>query len=436
MAIITKRRKAFTVVHQVIDENGHNKQVHETFYDYNQALKRKKQIENDSDMINIDSESTIVDFFYQYTSIVGIKEWSITRYESTMGIINNYLEPVLNSMKIKDINDDFASWIIKEMSKTKAIGKRHQRATLYMPASMQYAAYLFLKKSFDYLISQKLIETNGFHDCIVIKPSSNKRKQEWNISILDQILKQCERVSLFLFIHLVFATGFDIKEVLALNWDNISNEQDNFYIQSNTLIERMNINSSDRIQKKRIIENYGSHGFNNTNTTTILYLKEKGVKTAKIHPKLYNLLMLWKEKQSKGISEHENQHRLIFTYFDGRPIDSRTMSKYYDQIIKQMNTSKLSIATLKNFGVSKRKNGIGTIADLYYDCYQTDNLPERKQNGEIQKKEIESLTVQSERIKNYLPKQSSVDVSILIHELNSNPELKAALIKKLEAEQQ
>lgn len=54
----------------------------------------------------------------------------------------------------------------------------------------------------------------------------------------------------------------------------------------------------------------------------------------------------------------------------------------------------------------------------------------------FKKKEIESLTVQSERIKNYLPKQSSVDVSILIHELNSNPELKAALIKKLEAEQQ
>ena len=32
----------------MIDENGHNKQVHETFYDYNQALKRKKQIEKSS----------------------------------------------------------------------------------------------------------------------------------------------------------------------------------------------------------------------------------------------------------------------------------------------------------------------------------------------------------------------------------------------------
>lgn len=435
MAIITKRRKAFTVVHQVIDEHGHNKQVHETFYDYNQALKRKKQIESNSEMIDVNLDSSIVDFLNQYTSIVGIDEWSIIRYESTMGIINNYLNPILINMKIKDIDDDFADWIVKKMSKTRAIGKRHQNATLYMPESMQYAAYLFLKKSFDYLISRKLIKKNGFHDCIVNKPSSDKRKNQWNISVLDQVLKHCDRISIFLFVHLIFATGFDIKEVLALSWDDISSEQNDFYIQSNKLIERMNVNSAETVFKDRIIKNYGSHCFNNTNTTTILYVKEKGVKTARIHPKLHNLLLLWKEKQAKGISEYENQHRLIFTYFDGRPINSRTMSKYYDQIVKQMKISKLSIATLKNFGVSKRKNGAGTIADLYYEYYQTATLPERKQSSEIQKKEVESLTVQSERIKSYLPKQSSVDVSILIHELNNNPELKEALIKKLEAEQ-
>ena len=32
----------------------------------------------------------------------------------------------------------------------------------------------------DYLISKKLIKKNGFHDCIVNKPSSDKRKNEWN----------------------------------------------------------------------------------------------------------------------------------------------------------------------------------------------------------------------------------------------------------------
>ena len=46
MAIITKRRKAFTVIYQQVDENGVCKQIYETYYDYQSALVRKNEVEN------------------------------------------------------------------------------------------------------------------------------------------------------------------------------------------------------------------------------------------------------------------------------------------------------------------------------------------------------------------------------------------------------
>lgn len=44
MAIITKRRKAYSVVYQKVDENGVTKQIWETYYDYSSALVRKEKL--------------------------------------------------------------------------------------------------------------------------------------------------------------------------------------------------------------------------------------------------------------------------------------------------------------------------------------------------------------------------------------------------------
>lgn len=436
MAIIAKRRKAYSVIYQKQNVEGKIQQVHETFYDYSQALKRKNQIESNSNQIEINMESTIIDFLNQYTSIVGFSEWSISRYESNIGIINNYLNPILKNKKIKDIDDNFAKWLMEEFNHAKAIGKRHQCADKTMPETMKYAAYTFLKKSFDYLVSNNFINVNGFHDISMSKAPSKNKSVEWNINILDQVLQNCERISIFLFVHLIFATGFNIKEVLALTWDDLSICDNQHIVKSNKIIERMNLNSIENMSKDNIIKKYASHGFNNTSTAIILYMKEKGIKQAVIHPKLYNLLMMWKKQQEKGINEQENQYGLIFTYFDGNPIDSRTMSKYYDQVIEQANLPKVTITTLKNYGISKRKNGKGTIAELYYDLYQTESLPVRKKTKEIHKKDIESLAFRSAKIKEFLPNPNMIDVSMLVENLKSNELLKQELIKQLKATEQ
>ena len=76
MAIITKRRKAFTVIYQQVDENGVCKQIYETYYDYQSALVRKNEVENTNDVneMNIDLNTTIKDFLIQYVAKIGIHQ--------------------------------------------------------------------------------------------------------------------------------------------------------------------------------------------------------------------------------------------------------------------------------------------------------------------------------------------------------------------------
>lgn len=73
MAIIIKRRKAYSVIYQKVDDNGVTKQVWETYYDYSSSLVRKRETENEGIHIKVDirPNTTILNFLVQYASKIG-----------------------------------------------------------------------------------------------------------------------------------------------------------------------------------------------------------------------------------------------------------------------------------------------------------------------------------------------------------------------------
>ena len=148
----------------------------ETYYDYSSALVRKREIENEGVHItmNIKPNTTILNFLVQYATKIGRNQWSSSRYESNMGVLNNYISQVVGNTKIKDIKSDFAIKTMNQLEKTPAIGKRNQRKTEYIPNSMLRACYALLKSSFDYLVGQQLIGSNPFYE--QASPKSCKRK--------------------------------------------------------------------------------------------------------------------------------------------------------------------------------------------------------------------------------------------------------------------
>lgn len=439
MAIITKRRKAFTVIYQRVDENGVSKAIYETYYDYHSALARKNEVENTNnfDEMNIDLNTTIKDFLVQYVAKIGIHQWSNSRYESNNGLINNYISKVIGKKKIKDVTPDFGQKVINKLQKTPALGKRNQQKTEYIPTGMIRSCYVLLKSSFDYLVFQKLIESNPFYDCIVPIKQDKKSKNEWNIGYVEHLFNKIYDIRLFIFMHIMFSTGLDIREIGGLSWDDVFIDDDliandQCYLYSDKLLDRLNKNTIQQLDPKRIIKQFACVGFNQTNTSLTLLYKEVPKKSVHIHKEVAILLKSWKEKQDDFMI-NENPYNLLITLVNGKPCDDRNMSKLYHSACEEAHLKNLTITKFKNFSQRKRVEDSMTNADFYYSNIDKPlQLPKQPVSTthvfQLNRKKI------SEKIKIKTPQPENEEMNILLQQLKDNPELKMKLIDKLKAE--
>mgnify|MGYP002507990843 FL=1 len=372
MAIITKRRKAYSVIYQKADENGKITPVWETYYDYKTALARKKEIEDKGTdtRMNVTKNTTVIDFLMQYSVKIGINQWSDSRYEGNIGLINNYISKVAGNTKIKDIKSNFGQEIIDKLSKTPALGKRNQPKTEYVPYSMIRSCYTLLKSSFDYLVQEELIASNPFHTCKVPYKRTEKASNEWNLKFIEHFFESIDDVRLFVFMHIMFSTGLGTYEINAISWDDVHiNKEllknDACYIASNKVLQRLNKNTIQKLDSKRIIKQFECNGFNQTNTSLTLLYKDIPERKVHIHKPLALLLSYWKDIQHDYITA-ENPYNLLITLLDGKPCDDRNMSKLYHRVCEEAHLSGLTIMKFKGFSQKSSIDINKTNADCYY----------------------------------------------------------------------
>ena len=105
MASIIKRKKNYSIVYTYVDENGETKQKWETRTSYQEALKRKAEIESQKS-----SHSFLPPTCLLYTSpsldfvsLYGEKRWGVSMYDSQNSLIANYINPIIGDMKVQDI---------------------------------------------------------------------------------------------------------------------------------------------------------------------------------------------------------------------------------------------------------------------------------------------------------------------------------------------
>lgn len=435
MAVITKRRKAFSVIYHVIDKDGNDKQVWETFYDYKEAVKRKNQIENtDNVMFEITKETKIIDFLNEYVSSQGLKIWSTSRYQTNVGIINNYLKRVLGNKKIKEINLKFAEILINDLKHLPAIGKRHQKKDQTIPSSMLCNCHTLLKNVFEYLIEIELIEENPFHTVIVPPLNKDKKnKSDWNMEYVKLMLDSCEDPRLFIALHLLFGCGLDLSELFALNWDDIHLSKNANFIVSNKIAKRLNLNTLQDLNKSIIIKQFKNESFTDTNTAFTLLYKERPRKIM-IPAILVPLIKLWREKQTRMFGINPKPHEFVIDTEAGNPYGERTFSKLFFKVKKKMKHEELTLVKLKNYGVKMDIGGISNAVKFYTNNPQSMIFPDIKpkqhdKNGGQQIKNVEI----KRKFDSFLPTDTS-DLNVLIEQMKSNPELKMKLIHKLQEE--
>ena len=105
MASIIKRKKNYSIVYTYVDENGETKQKWETRTSYQEALKRKAEIESQksSNSFLPPTNQNIAEFLSDFISLYGEKRWGVSMYDSQNSLIANYINPIIGDMKVQDI---------------------------------------------------------------------------------------------------------------------------------------------------------------------------------------------------------------------------------------------------------------------------------------------------------------------------------------------
>lgn len=432
--IIMKRRKAYNVVYTVQNDSGAIEKKYETFYDYQDALKRKKQIDNGkANEIIVNKNTLFMDFLNQYVDVVIFKNYAISQYELMKSYLSNYLSKVISDEKIKDIKIQKSKTILSKIKTLPGPKIRNQKKKDKICDSAIKGCYSLLCRASEYLVEQHLMDKNYFQE--YRPPVTNKYigSPEWNISYWNSFISNCTDEKLFIFLHICFDTGLSISEARAITLENLEHLDEGYLISDKT-IRRINKNILAELDPSSVLKIYPKAGFNNTNTVVVLTKKEREQKII-LHSQVVELLMAWLNKQSKDI----DKNALLYSMSNGMPYDDRVINKRFKKIKKKAKLPDLTLTKLIRFGQSKTKEGI-TFSDLYYSniskplkCSEVTVDEMRKSMNSRHGTQYKNKWKHEfyEETSDYLPKGDHSDIDALINTLNTNPEIKKELRKKL-----
>ena len=237
MASIIKRKKNYSIVYTYVDENGETKQKWETRTSYQEALKRKAEIESQksSNSFLPPTNQNIAEFLSDFVSLYGEKRWGVSMYDSQNSLIANYINPIIGDMKVQDITTRVVDKYIQTLQKTPAVNTRtHHAKTEFVTNATIEKIIKLLRCAFKQAVRWELVAKNPF-DNVVLPKVEYKKRDIWTADMIRTALDQCTDSKLYVAMNLAFACSLRMGEILGLTWSNvhISDEDiaaDNAYV--------------------------------------------------------------------------------------------------------------------------------------------------------------------------------------------------------------
>ena len=223
MASIIKRKKNYSIVYNYTDENGETRQKWETRTSYQDALKRKAEVENQqfTGTFLPPSNQTIAEFLLDFVSLYGVKKWGVSMYDSQNSLIANYINPIIGDMKVQDVTPRVVDKYIQTLQKTPAVNTRthHAKTDLVTNATIEKIIKL-LRCAFKQAVRWELIAKNPF-DNVVLPKTEYKKRDIWTADMIRTALDQCTDSKLYVAMNLSFACSLRMGEILGLTWNNV-----------------------------------------------------------------------------------------------------------------------------------------------------------------------------------------------------------------------
>jgi hypothetical protein len=241
------------------DENGETKQKWETRTSYQDALKRKAEVENQQHTGTFlpPSNQTISEFLLDFVSLYGEKRWGVSMYDSQNSLIANYINPIIGDMKVQDVTPRMVDKYIQTLQKTPSVStKTHKAQTVYVSDKTIEKIIKLLRCAFKQAVRWEIIGRNPF-DNVILPKTEYKKRDIWDAEMIRTALDQCTDSKLYVAMNLSFACSLRMGEILGLTWDNvhISDEDiaaDNAYVYIDKELTRASKRAIETLGEKDI----------------------------------------------------------------------------------------------------------------------------------------------------------------------------------------
>lgn len=348
MASIRKRNNKYSVIYTYKDELGEIHQKWETFDTQAQAKERKTQIEFEQmkGTFVVPTAITVQDLLEEYVEIYGKNTWSMSSYSSRVGMMNNYIIPLLGDIKLIDVTprmiDKFYTSLLKVKAKNGKVRKAREE---YVTPNMVSKIHQLLRSAFNQAVKWELMSKNPCINATLPKYESKKR-EIWAAETLLHALEVCEDDILSLAINLSFSCSLRMGEMLALTWDCIdvsekAISENSAALLVNKELQRVNKNVIEVLNGKDVIKRFPEI-LDTTSTSLVMKTPKTKSSIRKVFIPKTVALMLVKRKQQidemKLIYGDEYiDYNLVFCHSIGRPYEGSTIRNKLNKLIKEHN---------------------------------------------------------------------------------------------------
>lgn len=380
MASIQKKDGKIYVVYWYKDMDGKSKQKWEPCIDKSEAEFKKRQIElekNDQTFI-APSKKTIKEFLETFVELYGTKQWGVTTYSSNIGLLENYIYPLIGKKNLQNFTTFDAEIFINKLLKTKSVnfGKRKNASEYVTPNTIKDIRKL-LRCAWNQAIRYGLVKKNVFIDVILpfYKP---KQREIWTIKEMQHALDLCDDPMLYLCLNLGFSCTMRISELVGLTWDCIyisdeDIENDNSRLIIDKQLLRVNKKDLERLSKDEIYKVFPNCVSRPCKSTLILKsLKMSGEeRTVWIPRTVAYMLREWKkqrEELKKILGSEYLDYNLVICFENGRPCDKSVIEKRFDKFITDNNLKKVVFHSLRHLSTTyKLKLNHGDLKSVQGD---------------------------------------------------------------------
>ena len=455
MASIQERNHKYKVVYYYKNDAGERKQKWETYDTKAEARKRKKEIEYKQELGTFVAPKCtyLSDLLDEYVFIYGTKAWVMSTYQGKVGLIRNYIKPMIGKVKLSDLNTHFIEKYYQTLLETPAVVNPMTKKPKneFVGTGTIREIHKLLRSCFEQAIKWELMEKNPCQRATVPKHTPKKR-EIWEADTMMHAMNLCVDERVVLACNLIFACTLRPGEATGLTWDSMdisekAIEEDRAYIIINKELQRVRKDALQALDGKDVLLVFP--GTRKSNKTVRILKKPKTEDSERkiFLPRTVALMLVdWKKKQDQEkevLGEEYMDYNLVLATAYGLPVGEDVILRGLKKLIADNNLPPVVMHSLRHTSVTyKLKLNGGDIkatqgdsghsqANMILNVYSHILDDDRRKNAELfekafyEKKELEP-DIHQKMPENTMQVPEGVDPELLGKVL-ADPEMTALL---------